>query len=154
MIKLIEKGGRLYVANADVYDKSNLFEPGDDVAIIANYGEDCDFIPWPFVEGTYWTMDKIKTAFARALYDSVETGILDWRQRSVLLPDGMAFAIDTATIYCPECDEDLGTPHRPGCVTGGTAPAEPPEPDGEAFRGGEAAAYEAEQMAKIQRELK
>lgn len=31
---------------------------------------------------------------------------------------------------------------------------EPPEPDGEAFRGGEAAAYEAEQMARIQRELK
>ena len=31
---------------------------------------------------------------------------------------------------------------------------EPPEPDGEAFRGGEAAAYEAEQMARIQRTLK
>lgn len=28
---------------------------------------------------------------------------------------------------------------------------EPPEPDGEAFRGGEAAAYEREQMAKWQR---
>ena len=28
------------------------------------------------------------------------------------------------------------------------------EPDGEAFRGGEAAAYEREQMARIQRELK
>jgi hypothetical protein len=31
---------------------------------------------------------------------------------------------------------------------------EPPEPDGEAFRGGEAAAYEAETQARIQRELK
>lgn len=31
---------------------------------------------------------------------------------------------------------------------------EPPEPDGEAFRGGEAAAYEAENQARIQRELK
>ncbi len=31
---------------------------------------------------------------------------------------------------------------------------EPPDPDGEAFRGGEAAAYQAEQMARIQRELK
>ncbi len=28
---------------------------------------------------------------------------------------------------------------------------EPPEPDGEAFRGGEAAAYQAEQMAAAQR---
>jgi hypothetical protein len=31
---------------------------------------------------------------------------------------------------------------------------EPPDPDGEAFRGGEAAAYEAEQQARIQRERK
>lgn len=31
---------------------------------------------------------------------------------------------------------------------------EPDEPDGEAFRGGEAAAYEREQMARIQRDLK
>ncbi len=31
---------------------------------------------------------------------------------------------------------------------------EPPEPDGEAFRGGEAAAFEAETQARIQRELK
>lgn len=31
---------------------------------------------------------------------------------------------------------------------------EPPEPDGEAFRGTEAAEYEREQMAAIQRDLK
>jgi Zn-finger nucleic acid-binding protein len=31
---------------------------------------------------------------------------------------------------------------------------EPPDPDGEAFRGREAAAFEAEQMARIQRKLK
>lgn len=31
---------------------------------------------------------------------------------------------------------------------------EPPEPDGECFRGGEAAAYLAETQARIQRELK
>ena len=37
---------------------------------------------------------------------------------------------------------------------GGCEDCEPPEPDGEAFRGGEAAAYEAEQMARIQRTLK
>ena len=31
---------------------------------------------------------------------------------------------------------------------------EPPEPDGEAFRGTEAARYEGEQLARCQRELK
>ena len=31
---------------------------------------------------------------------------------------------------------------------------EPPEPDGEAFRGGEAAAFERETQARIQRDLK
>lgn len=31
---------------------------------------------------------------------------------------------------------------------------EPPEPDGEAFRGGEAAAFRAEEQARIQRDLK
>lgn len=31
---------------------------------------------------------------------------------------------------------------------------EPPEPDGECFRGSEAAAYDAESQAQIQRELK
>lgn len=31
---------------------------------------------------------------------------------------------------------------------------EPPEPDGEAFRGGEAAAYERDHLAEIQRRLK
>lgn len=31
---------------------------------------------------------------------------------------------------------------------------EPPDPDGEAFRGGEAAVFIAEQQARIQRELK
>jgi hypothetical protein len=31
---------------------------------------------------------------------------------------------------------------------------EPPDPDGECFRGGEAAAYEAETQARIQRDLK
>lgn len=33
-------------------------------------------------------------------------------------------------------------------------PDEPREPSGECFRGGEAAAYEAEEQARIQRELK
>lgn len=41
-----------------------------------------------------------------------------------------------------------------GIRYGGCDDCEPPEPDGEAFRGGEAAAYEREQMAHIQRTLK
>lgn len=36
----------------------------------------------------------------------------------------------------------------------GCEDCEPPEPDGEDFRGGEAAAYESEQQARLQRELK
>ena len=41
-----------------------------------------------------------------------------------------------------------------GTRYGGCDDCEPPEPDGEAFRGGEAAAYAREQMAGIQRDLK
>jgi hypothetical protein len=41
-----------------------------------------------------------------------------------------------------------------GIRYGGCEDCEPPEPDGEAFRGGEAAAYEREQMAAIRRDLK
>lgn len=48
---------------------------------------------------------------------------------------------------CDETDD--------ACPVHGVDPDhEPPEPDGECFRGGEAAAYEAEQMAWIQRNLK
>lgn len=38
-----------------------------------------------------------------------------------------------------------------GCKASNCEDCEPPEPDGEAFRGGEAAAYEAEQMYRAQR---
>lgn len=41
-----------------------------------------------------------------------------------------------------------------GIRYGGCEDCEPPEPDGEAFRGGEAAAYERDQQAAIQRDLK
>lgn len=41
-----------------------------------------------------------------------------------------------------------------GIRYGGCEDCEPPEPDGEAFRGGEAAAYERERQAEIQRTLK
>lgn len=40
----------------------------------------------------------------------------------------------------------------PGCV--GDMDIEPPEPDGECYRGGEAAGALAEEQARIQRELK
>jgi uncharacterized Zn finger protein (UPF0148 family) len=46
-------------------------------------------------------------------------------------------------IYCVDCDHVIDDSNY-----------EPPEPDGEAFRGGEAAAYSAEEQARIQRELK
>lgn len=45
---------------------------------------------------------------------------------------------------CEYCARDIQDAQR----------REPPEPDGEAFRGGEAAAYELEQQAEIQRTLK
>jgi hypothetical protein len=67
---------------------------------------------------------------------------------------------------CPECGEacerdevDNGVGMEPcgpwGCPEcqwfEGKEPREPGDPDGEAFRGGEAAAYEREQMAGWQR---
>ena len=59
---------------------------------------------------------------------------------------------------CPECrykfrtlDDEDGMHECPRCGYHPDNDREPPEPDGEAFRGGEAAAYEREQMAKWQR---
>jgi hypothetical protein len=46
---------------------------------------------------------------------------------------------------CPDCHWVEGGYHS-------NDDREPPEPDGEAFRGGEAAAYEREQMAGYQRQ--
>ena len=45
--------------------------------------------------------------------------------------------------YCPDCRDNLAE-----------AAWERQQEDGERFRGGEAAAFEAEQQARIQRELK
>ena len=53
-----------------------------------------------------------------------------------------------------ECPERGYTYHTHGKHCSLDPNYEPPEPDGECFRGGEAAAYEAEEMARIQRELK
>jgi hypothetical protein len=56
--------------------------------------------------------------------------------------------------YCEMCDEWYGAAVRecPACGDETVkADIEPPEPDGEAFRGGEAAAYEREQMSAAQR---
>ena len=55
---------------------------------------------------------------------------------------------------CEVCGAVGDEPCKPLCDCENCTDREPPEPDGEAFRGGEAAAYEAEQMAKIQRTLK
>lgn len=60
--------------------------------------------------------------------------------------------------YCRCSDPENCTEAIPGyiCKAGLTCDPdyEPPEPDGEDFRGGEAAAYSAEEQARIQRELK
>lgn len=48
------------------------------------------------------------------------------------------------------CSDDPETCECPACRTWRDN-REAPEPDGEAFRGGEAAAYEREQMAEWQR---
>lgn len=52
--------------------------------------------------------------------------------------------------YVATCEGGTGGPcTQPDCEV--CWPDEPPEPDGECFRGGEAAAFEAEQMAEWQR---
>jgi hypothetical protein len=51
---------------------------------------------------------------------------------------------------CSDCDDAGCDEDNPLCCE----PDEPSEPDGEDFRGGEAAAYQAEQMAGWQRDLK
>lgn len=68
----------------------------------------------------YWTLDKWRDAFAHAMFDDREQGILPPYQREVVLPDGMAFEIDTARFYCPECDRDEGQGHdlENGCTVG------------------------------------
>lgn len=53
---------------------------------------------------------------------------------------------------CPGCPARDGEPCEPGCTCGACERDE--DADGEAFRGGEAAAYEREQQADIQRDLK
>ena len=53
-------------------------------------------------------------------------------------------------IYCLKHGKELPIGEY-GVRYGGCEDCEPPEPDGEDFRGGEAAAYEREQMAKWQR---
>jgi len=66
-------------------------------------------------------------------------------EEEVRMPQG---ARDTE---CDECGFTYGT-HSDDCSQ--HPDYEPPEPDGEDFRGDEAAAYEAEEMARIQRTLK
>lgn len=66
--------------------------------------------------------------------------------------------MDAATFNGPDdredsCTEDFDTCECPACREWRDN-REPNEDDGEAFRGGEAAAYEREQQADIQRDLK
>jgi len=54
----------------------------------------------------------------------------------------------------PDWTEAECPPDCWACKQEASRDEEPPEPDGEEFRGNEAAAYEAEEQARIQRELK
>lgn len=56
--------------------------------------------------------------------------------------------------WCPHCGSSAAYDDVASEEAQGVNDDEPPEPDGECFRGGEAAAYEAEEQARIQRELK
>ncbi len=61
--------------------------------------------------------------------------------------------IDGGTwFYCSECKVSTPPTDQGECYTCGTVivPQEPPDADGEDFRGGEAAAYEREQCAEWQ----
>jgi hypothetical protein len=63
-------------------------------------------------------------------------------------------ARDVENMAIRNCDHEWIDSNGPRhCVFCGYEP-EPPEDDGECFRGGEAASYSAEQQARIQRELK
>lgn len=60
-------------------------------------------------------------------------------------------------ILCEDCEERppvIGEDLCPDCRDNRAEAAYERSQDGECFRGGEAAAYEAEQQARIQRELK
>jgi hypothetical protein len=56
--------------------------------------------------------------------------------------------------YCEMCDEWFASTECPECGAATVDPDREPREDGEAFRGGEATAYEREQMADILRTLK
>ena len=121
MVKLIAIDGRLHVPNAAIHDKwVKEHHENDDVLLLVNYGMDYDTIPWPLTPTHYWTKEKLRDGLARALYDARETGVLPPYDREVVLPDGMAFEIERARFYCPECDRDEGEGHDRGngCTVG------------------------------------
>lgn len=139
-MKLIAKDGKLYIPNSAIADEcTKEWYDGEDVIVMVKYGLDADTIPWPFPKAgdatlarvmdetgyesyksfhrrsaaIYWhkTPNKLRDALAHALYDDRETGVLPADCKVVILPDGMAFEIDTAKFYCPECDRDEGQGH-------------------------------------------
>lgn len=65
--------------------------------------------------------------------------------------------IEHVTTVCDDCGERtaaIGSDYCPDCRDNRTERAWERRSNGECFRGGEAAAYLAEQQARIQRELK
>lgn len=113
---------------------------------------------WASGENGYWcTRCKALGAIASCAVDEMTAED----------PDG--FPVNCVQHCCPDCDRPVfpahvcetcfkEEPHRghDRCLECLVAAGdyEPPEPDGECFRGGEAAAYQAEEMARVQRELK
>jgi hypothetical protein len=68
-------------------------------------------------------------------------------------PEGCGDSVHPGLIVCFACAEELESRGQPHDTLRDTN-YEPPDDDGECFRGGESAAYEASEMARIQRELK
>lgn len=78
------------------------------------------------VAGLRWTLEHTSPELWRWLYEQLEEQLCFTHTRVVLLDD-----YGQPSHYCADC--------------------EPPEPDGEAFRGGEAAAYAAELQDRARR---
>lgn len=114
MVKLKAKPGSW--GKQDLYLPINDPENGNEVILLVRYPEgDCDCINWPF-EG------KDRRNLASALFDEYEMGFL--KERTVLLPDGTEFNIDSVLAnYCSYCggvihDYDANM-HESGVCEGG-----------------------------------
>lgn len=96
-VKLVAKGGKLYVPSKAFKDNAELTAhyEGEDSMLMVRYPEgDYDSISWP---------DFDQESLARALFDCREEGMIH-DHSTVLLPDGREFTIDKGLI------DDSGEP--------------------------------------------